>query len=311
MCQLVELDTLHAALVDDGEELVLEVGAAAIDLIEEDRLGVPDGGRGAQVLETALAIGHGVADEIVVVEQAGVVVAPGEAECIGHAGQQQALAGAVGADEQHRQLGCGGRHDDGLDVIEADEAEAFEQVRLLAPRAGGWHDTYSHPAWESHRAPGVSPGPVAVPSSGQAPPALLMGSPSGRQARLGAGVRFRTLPHRHTALAPLRPRVGALVAAPSSSCVSPALSMRVAHTFVRREHHIRAVVPAWVARPLGGVYVVTWRTRFTPLLVRELEPSEEWLLVVRVVDVVATGPAGPAVSLDRVVEHVSREEGRA
>ncbi len=186
--QLGQLEALHAALVDDREELVLEVGTAAVDLVEEDGLGTPDGGRRAQVLETTGAIGHGVADEIVVVEQAGVVVAPGEAEGIGHAGQQQALAGAVGTDEQHRQLGGGGRHDDRLDVVEADEPEALEQAWLLAPRTGGWHDTYSHPTWESHRALGVSPSPVAVPSSGQAPPALLMGSPSGRA---GATTRGR------------------------------------------------------------------------------------------------------------------------
>ncbi len=137
MGEVLELDALHAALVDDGEELVLEVGAAAVDLVEEDGLGVPDGGRGAQVLEPAGAIGHGVADEVVEAEQAGVVVAPGEAQRLRHAGQQQALAGAVRADEQHRQL-CGGRgDDDGLDVVEADETEPFEQARLRSA-ARGW-----------------------------------------------------------------------------------------------------------------------------------------------------------------------------
>ena len=79
-------------------------------------------------------------------------------------------------------IGCGRGHDDGLDIVETDEAETFEKARLLAPRTGGRHDTYSHPAWESHRVLGVSPSPVAVPSSGQAPPALLMGSRFGTQA---------------------------------------------------------------------------------------------------------------------------------
>ena len=197
MDEALELDALHAALMDDRKELVLEVGTAAVDLVEEDRLGVPDGGRRAQVREPTVAIGYGVADEVVEAEQAGVVVTPGEAEGLRRAGQQQALAGAVRTDEQHRQLRCGSSDDDGLDVVEADKAEPFEQARHRPPRTGGWHDTFSHPAWESHRAPGVSPGPVAVPSSGPGPSGTLDGIP----LRI-AGARRRWLPFQDPSASP-------------------------------------------------------------------------------------------------------------
>ncbi len=111
-----QLDPLDPPLVDDREQLVLELRPAAVDLVEEDRLGVPDRGRRPQPVEAPVPVGDRVADEVVVGEQARVVVAPGQAERLRDPRQQQALAGAVRADQEDRQLGRDGRDDDGLDL---------------------------------------------------------------------------------------------------------------------------------------------------------------------------------------------------
>jgi len=61
--------------VDEGKEAVLMLGFAAADLVDEDRLGFPDGGRGFEIADLAAVIVRiGEADQVVKVDQAGVVV---------------------------------------------------------------------------------------------------------------------------------------------------------------------------------------------------------------------------------------------
>ena len=51
------------------------LGLAAADLVDEDRLGFPDGGRGFEIADLAAVIVRiGEADQVVKVDQAGVVV---------------------------------------------------------------------------------------------------------------------------------------------------------------------------------------------------------------------------------------------
>jgi hypothetical protein len=77
MLQIGEWEPLNAALMDDGEELVLDLGAAAGDFVEENSLRAPDGGGGLNVIQRPGGVRKRVADQIVKAEQAGVVVAVG------------------------------------------------------------------------------------------------------------------------------------------------------------------------------------------------------------------------------------------
>ena len=80
-------------------------------------------------------IGDRVAHEVVVGQEARVVVAPDEAERLGDPGQQQALARAVRPDEEDRQLGRERADDDRFELVEPDQAEAVEEAGLVGPRA--------------------------------------------------------------------------------------------------------------------------------------------------------------------------------
>ena len=64
--------------------------------------GLPDGRRRLDVLQAASAVGQRVADQVVEIEQAGVVVSPLQAERDAQAGQQIRLARAVRPDQQQR-----------------------------------------------------------------------------------------------------------------------------------------------------------------------------------------------------------------
>src|SRR5439155_17285368 len=72
--ELVEQNSLDPSLVDDGEELVLEIGPAAGNLVDENGVGAPDGRGCLYELEAATPVGERVADQVVVIEQAGVEV---------------------------------------------------------------------------------------------------------------------------------------------------------------------------------------------------------------------------------------------
>jgi hypothetical protein len=79
--------------------------AAVTDLVEERDLGLSDHPRWCRVANSAGAVGDGQPDEIVELEDAGVVVTKNEAEGVGESHQQQRFRGAVIAHEQQRFLG--------------------------------------------------------------------------------------------------------------------------------------------------------------------------------------------------------------
>ena len=136
VAQALQGEALHLPLMDDREEPVLHVDSAPGDLVEKDCLRIPDGRRGLDEAERTLVVGQRVANEIVVVEQAGVVVAPLKTEGLAQARQQQAFCRAVWA---HQQDGClGGKRceDDRFDGLQANDTEPFpadEDVMLGAP----------------------------------------------------------------------------------------------------------------------------------------------------------------------------------
>ena len=59
---------------DDGKEFVLQIGPAPGNFIEKHCIGSPDRGRCLHKLERAILVGQWIADQVVIVEQAGVVV---------------------------------------------------------------------------------------------------------------------------------------------------------------------------------------------------------------------------------------------
>ena len=70
VAQAGEFLTGQAPLVDQREQLVLQVGPTAVDLVEEDELGVPHGTGSAQVLKADAVVGRDRdADQVVVVEE--------------------------------------------------------------------------------------------------------------------------------------------------------------------------------------------------------------------------------------------------
>ena len=119
--------------MDEGEQLVGDIRATAADLVEERHLGLPDRPRGRGIANGAGIIRDGESDEIVELEDAGVVVPEGEAECVGEPHQQQRFRGAVIAHEQQRLFGgeCG--QERGLEGVVAHDAERAEEG---AGRAG-------------------------------------------------------------------------------------------------------------------------------------------------------------------------------
>ena len=134
--QALEEDALDAALVHDREELVLQVGPAARDLVEENRLRVPDRRRGADEAEASLPVRQRVADQVVVVEETRVVVPPLEPERGGDAAEEVRLPGPVRPDEEQRLAADQRAQHHGLDRFHADHAEASEQRAVAVLRHG-------------------------------------------------------------------------------------------------------------------------------------------------------------------------------
>ena len=60
--------------MDDGEELVLQLGLGSVYLVEENHLGVPDGRRSGDIAERLLVLGrYRESHKVVEIKQAGVV----------------------------------------------------------------------------------------------------------------------------------------------------------------------------------------------------------------------------------------------
>ncbi len=64
-----QIFTGYAAFVHQRKEFVLQVGPAAVDFVEEDKLGVPHCTPSAEVIQAAVVIGNWNANEIVVVQE--------------------------------------------------------------------------------------------------------------------------------------------------------------------------------------------------------------------------------------------------
>ena len=69
MTQRSQVFTGNAAFVHKWKEFVLQVGPAAVDFVEEDKLGVPHRTRSAEVIQTPVVIRNWNANEIVVVQE--------------------------------------------------------------------------------------------------------------------------------------------------------------------------------------------------------------------------------------------------
>jgi hypothetical protein len=135
VAQRLERDTLHALLVHDRVQLVLHLGPAAADLVEEDAMRAPQRGRRAQVFQ-AIARGHREADQVVERQQARVVVPVLELQRRCQALEQRALGAAMRADQQHRRLGrkCGEHRR--VEVRQSVQAQAAQQPSGAGRRRG-------------------------------------------------------------------------------------------------------------------------------------------------------------------------------
>jgi hypothetical protein len=117
-------DALHAALVHQREQAVLVLRLAAADLVDQHRLGLPDGGRRLEEAHRArLLLRVREPDQVVEGDQARVVVAVLEFQRLGQRVQQVGLAGAGAADQQQRVLGHQRGQDHRLEAVEAEHAE--------------------------------------------------------------------------------------------------------------------------------------------------------------------------------------------
>ena len=95
--------------MDDREQFVLNVRATATDLIEDDSTRAPDRRWRLDVLEAAINPRHGEPDQVIEVEQAGVVVPELQPQGFGNPGQEQAFGRPVRANQQQWSLsGQGG-----------------------------------------------------------------------------------------------------------------------------------------------------------------------------------------------------------
>lgn len=164
MMKTVERHALHTPLVHDREQLVLQVGPAARDFVEEDRLCAPDRRRRLEIRQLA-GLGYGEADQIVEVEQRRVVVSMLQAECFRKSRQDQRLGSAVRSDQEERRLRRERREDHRLEVIPADDAKFPEEAgfgcghhhhlrptgRTRAP--GGTNKRQLRSAWRFERKP--------------------------------------------------------------------------------------------------------------------------------------------------------------
>jgi hypothetical protein len=127
---------VHASCTSNSA-LVSDILATAADLVEERHLGLPDRPRWRRIANGAGAVGDGEPDEVVELQNAGVVVPQLEAEGVGEAHQQQRFRGAVIADEQQRFLGGGSRlasHSRYRDCHGDTSAQALRRARHHAGR---------------------------------------------------------------------------------------------------------------------------------------------------------------------------------
>ena len=130
IAQLLEFHPLHAPLVDDRKELVLEIGPRAVEFIDEDHFGIPDRRRRGDVAQRGLGfVGQRDAHQVVVVDERGVVEPVDQTESLGQPLQQEALGRAVSSDEEKRLLGCQGRQQHRLQPFPAKQAERAGQQR--------------------------------------------------------------------------------------------------------------------------------------------------------------------------------------
>jgi hypothetical protein len=124
VAQVLQFDPLHPVFVDDGKDFVLYLGPGPGDLVKEDELGIPDGSRSLDEVQGQVAlIGDRVADQVVVIQQTGVVVAEGAAQCFGNAPCQERFGTAVRADQKHRRVCSQGCEDGGIQVFQALDAQ--------------------------------------------------------------------------------------------------------------------------------------------------------------------------------------------
>ena len=137
IAQRLERDAHRAPLVHDREQLVLHLGPAARDLVEEHRLRAPQRGRRAQVAQ-ALAgfVGHREAEQVVERDQAGVVVPMLEAQRLRRAVEQRRLGTAVRADQQQRRLGRQRGQDRRVEMVQAVQAQQLQHPDRPHSRGG-------------------------------------------------------------------------------------------------------------------------------------------------------------------------------
>ena len=134
MPQQRQADARDLALVHDREQLVLQVGPAARELVEEHELRLPDRpGRGDEPQPRGALVGHRDPDEVVVVDQRRVVVAELEPQRrrdpLGH----ERLRGAVRAHEQQRRLCRERRQQHGVEPLPPHHAERRGQRQPSRP----------------------------------------------------------------------------------------------------------------------------------------------------------------------------------
>ena len=146
VAELRQRQALHALLVDHREELVLRLGAAARDLVEEHALRIPKVARRAEILHaTALDVRHRVAEQIVEADEARVVMPVLEPERGGEAIEQLRLRRAVRSDQEQRALVRQRGEHDRVEEVETEEIEAAHQPeRAVARRMGRAHDAKLH-----------------------------------------------------------------------------------------------------------------------------------------------------------------------
>jgi hypothetical protein len=123
--------------VDQGEKPVLVFGFAAADLVDQDRLGPPDGGRRFQEFDAArFRVRVGEADQVVEGNQAGVVVPVLQPQGFAERVEQKRLAGPRRPDEQQRVAGDKRGEDDGLVLVETVD---IERLQISLVRGFGAH----------------------------------------------------------------------------------------------------------------------------------------------------------------------------
>ncbi len=198
VAQALQPLALHAALMDDGEELVLQLGPGAVDLVDEDHLRVPHRGRCGQVAQgRSVLVRQGDANQVVEVDQRGIVESVFELEGLRQTLQQETLGGAVPADHQKRIAGGQGCEDQRLQQVPAEDSQRMtQQLRSRAQRfqrSGlfGWRRA----ARRVNAGTGGGHGGGSLASPGLRPRSR-MGKGGGTHAALLSGEAFSAIPRR-------------------------------------------------------------------------------------------------------------------